>query len=39
MKPAPFEHLVPTSVPEAVNMLGEYAPDARVLAAVKVWSQ
>ena len=32
MKPAPFEHLVPTSVPEAVNMLGEYAPDARVLA-------
>ena len=32
MKPAPFEHLAPTSVPEALNMLGEYAPDARVLA-------
>ena len=32
MKPAPFSHLAPTSVPEAVKMLGEYAPEARVLA-------
>jgi aerobic carbon-monoxide dehydrogenase medium subunit len=32
MKPAPFSHLAPTSVPEAVKMLGEHAPDARVLA-------
>ncbi|MGB0631406.1 MAG: FAD binding domain-containing protein [Alphaproteobacteria bacterium] len=32
MKPAPFSHLVPTSVPEAVKILGEHAPDARVLA-------
>lgn len=32
MKPAPFSHLAPTSVPEALQMLGEHAPDARVLA-------
>ena len=32
MKPAPFTHLAPTSIPEALAMLGEHAPDARVLA-------
>jgi len=32
MKPAPFNHFAPTSVPEAVELLGQHAPDARVLA-------
>ncbi len=32
MKPAPFSHLSPTSVPEAIHLLGEHAPEARVLA-------
>ena len=32
MKPAPFSHLAPTSVADAVQMMGEHAPDARVLA-------
>lgn len=32
MKPARFVHLTPTSVADAVKLLNEYAPDARVLA-------
>ena len=32
MKPASFSHLAPTSVPEAVKMLSDHAPDALVLA-------
>ena len=32
MKPASFSRLVPTTVPEAIKMMGEHAPDARLLA-------
>jgi len=32
MKPARFEHLLPTSLDEALAMLAEHAPDARPLA-------
>ena len=32
MKPAAFSYLAPTSVPEAVKMLGDHAPDALLLA-------
>ena len=32
MKPAPFSHLVPTTVQEALEMMGDHAPEARVLA-------
>lgn len=32
MKPAPFDHLVPQSVADAVAMLAEHGGDARVLA-------
>ncbi len=32
MKPASFRRLVPTTVPEAIKMMGDHAPDARLLA-------
>ena len=32
MKPAPFNYFVPTSVDEALALLDEYSPDARLLA-------
>ena len=32
MKPAPFIHLAPTSLKDALALLNEHAPDARVLA-------
>lgn len=32
MKPAPFEYFAPTSVPEALALLGEHGYDAKVLA-------
>ena len=32
MKPAPFSHHAPTSVSEAIHLLRENAPEARVLA-------
>lgn len=32
MKPAPFTHLAPDTLPDAVQMLSDHAPDARVLA-------
>lgn len=32
MKPPPFLHLQPASIDEALSMLAEHAPDARVLA-------
>ena len=32
MKPAPFNYFVPTSVEEALALLEEYSPDARLLA-------
>lgn len=32
MKPAPFEHVAPATLAEAVALLAEHAPDARVLA-------
>lgn len=32
MKPASFSHFEPTSIPEAVRLLGDHTPDARVLA-------
>ena len=32
MKPAPFNYFVPTSVDEALALLEEYSPDARLLA-------
>ncbi|MEX2455514.1 MAG: xanthine dehydrogenase family protein subunit M [Rhodospirillaceae bacterium] len=32
MKPPSFLHLQPASVPEALSMLAEHAPDARILA-------
>ena len=32
MKPAPFIHLAPTSIKDALALLNEHAPDARVLA-------
>ena len=32
MKPAPFNYIVPTSIDEALSLLEEHAPDARLLA-------
>ena len=32
MKPAPFNYIVPTSIDEALALLEEHAPDARLLA-------
>ena len=32
MKPAPFTHLAPDSLPDAIRMLSDHAPDARILA-------
>ncbi|MEE8334246.1 MAG: xanthine dehydrogenase family protein subunit M [Alphaproteobacteria bacterium] len=32
MKPAPFEHLAPADVTEALTLLRDHAPDARLLA-------
>ena len=32
MKPARFDHLLPTSLEDALAMLAEHAPDGRVLA-------
>ena len=32
MKPAPFTHFAPGSLPEAVALMADHAPDARVLA-------
>ena len=32
MKPAPFSYLVPTTVQEALEMMGDHAAEARVLA-------
>ena len=32
MKPAPFHYIVPTSIDEALALLEEHAPDARLLA-------